>query len=172
MYDHDCNVKLLTSRNLRYFHEYMCTTRKRRYYLWSGAHFTNNFSITIQMWWKFHFALIQIWAVVACAKFCRDMITSNWIKAKWNFHRIWIVMEKPLVKWVPDVRVLAGLLSEEDHVRPCKMVFFLWEIKLWERTVPFSKLTLNNTELIVLDTGILSNCHFQISFLRDLPCQH
>ena len=25
-----------------------------------GAHFTNNFSITIQMWWKFHFALIQI----------------------------------------------------------------------------------------------------------------
>ena len=31
------------------------------------------------------------WAVVACAKFCRDMITSNWIKAKWNFHRIWIV---------------------------------------------------------------------------------
>ena len=24
-----------------------------------GAHFTNNFSITIQMWWKFHFALIQ-----------------------------------------------------------------------------------------------------------------
>ena len=26
----------------------------------AGAHFTNNFSITIQMWWKFHFALIQI----------------------------------------------------------------------------------------------------------------
>ena len=26
----------------------------------TGAHFTNNFSITFQMWWKFHFALIQI----------------------------------------------------------------------------------------------------------------
>ena len=26
----------------------------------SGDHFTNNFSITIQKWWKFHFALIQI----------------------------------------------------------------------------------------------------------------
>ena len=25
-----------------------------------GARFTNNFSITMQMWWKFHFALIQI----------------------------------------------------------------------------------------------------------------
>ena len=41
------------------------------------------------------------WAVVACAKFCCDMVISNWIRAKWNFHRIWIVMEKSLVKWVP-----------------------------------------------------------------------
>ena len=47
------------------------------------------------------------WAVVACAKFCRDMISSNWIKAKWNFHRIWIVMEKSLVKWVPGLRQAA-----------------------------------------------------------------
>ena len=45
------------------------------------------------------------WAVVACAKFCCDMITSNWITAKWNFHRIWIVMEKSLVKWVPNPHV-------------------------------------------------------------------
>ena len=45
------------------------------------------------------------WAFVACAKFCCDMITSNWIKAKWNFHRIWIVMEKLLVKWVPGTAV-------------------------------------------------------------------
>ena len=43
------------------------------------------------------------WAVVACAKFCCDMVISNWIRAKWNFHRIWIVMEKSLVKWAPDV---------------------------------------------------------------------
>ena len=42
------------------------------------------------------------WAVVACAKFCCDMVISNWKRAKWNFHRIWIVMEKSLVKWVPD----------------------------------------------------------------------
>ena len=41
-------------------------------------------------------------AVVACAKFCCDMINCNWIRAKWIFHRIWIVMEKSLVKWVPD----------------------------------------------------------------------
>ena len=42
------------------------------------------------------------WAVVACAKFCCDMINCNWIRAKWFFHRIWIVMEKSLVKWVPE----------------------------------------------------------------------
>ena len=43
-------------------------SRARWRFLWSifsrrqtpGAHFTNNCSITIQMWWKFHFALIQI----------------------------------------------------------------------------------------------------------------
>ena len=39
------------------------------------------------------------WAVVACGKFCCNMVISNWITAKWNFHRIWIVMEKSLVKW-------------------------------------------------------------------------
>ena len=42
------------------------------------------------------------WAVVACAKFWCDMVISNWIRAKWNFHRIWIVMEKSLVKRAPD----------------------------------------------------------------------
>ena len=44
------------------------------------------------------------WAVVACAKFWCDMINCNWIRAKWIFHRIWIVIEKSLVKWVPDPR--------------------------------------------------------------------
>ena len=60
------------------------------------------------MWWKFHFGLIQIlkkviatifgtwhdsWAVVACAKFCHDIIISNWIRAEWNFHRIYIMSQ-------------------------------------------------------------------------------
>ena len=47
------------------------------------------------------------WAVVACAKFCCNMITSNWIRAKWIFHRIWIVMEKSWGKWVPRFLSLA-----------------------------------------------------------------
>ena len=70
----------------------------------SGADFTNNFSITIQMWWKFHFALIQILinrSLQNLAHGTTAELSSNWIRAKWNFHRIWIVMEKCLVKWVP-----------------------------------------------------------------------
>ena len=40
-------------------------------------------------------------AVVSCAKYCSDNFFSIWMRAKWNFHHIWIVMEKLLVKWVP-----------------------------------------------------------------------
>ena len=40
-------------------------------------------------------------AVVPCAKFCSDHFISTWMRAKWNFHHIWIVMEKLLVKWAP-----------------------------------------------------------------------
>ena len=40
-------------------------------------------------------------AVVPCAKFCSDHFISTWMRAKWNFHHIWIVMEKSLVKWAP-----------------------------------------------------------------------
>ena len=40
-------------------------------------------------------------AVVPCAKYCSDHFISIWMRAKWNFHHIWIVMEKLLVKWAP-----------------------------------------------------------------------
>ena len=36
-------------------------------------------------------------AVVTCAKYCSDRFVSITVKAKWNSHRIWIAMEKPLV---------------------------------------------------------------------------
>ena len=38
----------------------------------AGAHFTNNFSITIQMWWKFNFALIQIQIKWSLQNFAHD----------------------------------------------------------------------------------------------------
>ena len=37
-------------------------------YCWSGGsgtHFTNDFSITIQIWWKFHLALIQLLVIIS-----------------------------------------------------------------------------------------------------------
>ena len=40
--------------------------------------------------------------VVPCAKYCSDHLISVWMRAKWNFHYIWIVMEKLLVKWAPE----------------------------------------------------------------------
>ena len=41
-------------------------------------------------------------AVVPCAKYCSDHFISIWMRAKWNFHHIWNVMEKLLVKCAPD----------------------------------------------------------------------
>ena len=80
----------------------------------TGTHFTNDFSITIQIRWKFHLALIQVLviisqqnfgtrhdspAVVPCAKCYSDHLISIWMRA--IFHHISIVMEKLLVKWAP-----------------------------------------------------------------------
>ena len=38
-------------------------------------------------------------AVVPCDKFCSNRFITVWMRAKWNFHHIWIVMVKLLVKW-------------------------------------------------------------------------
>ena len=83
-----------------------------------GTHFTNNFFITIQMRWKFHFTLIQIFMKWSLQNFSHDTTAvlswhvqnflwyhNNWITTKWNFHRIWIVIEKSLMKCVPESRL-------------------------------------------------------------------
>ena len=49
-------------------------------------------------------------AVVPCAKYCSDHCISIWMGAKWNFHHIWIVMEKLLVKWAPDHEPIATMV--------------------------------------------------------------
>ena len=38
-----------------------------------------------------------------CAKFCSDLFIRIWIRTKWDFLHIWIVMETKLLKWV-DLR--------------------------------------------------------------------
>ena len=61
-----------------------------------GAHFTNNFAITIQMWWKFHFALIQVLIKWSLQNLAHG--TTAWLS--WhvpNFVAIWsIVIESEL----------------------------------------------------------------------------
>ena len=49
--------------------------------------------------------------VVACAKFCSDMIPYNGVTLKPIFHQIWITMGKFFVKWVPGYDQ-APLLSQ------------------------------------------------------------
>ena len=41
-------------------------------------------------------------AVVPCTNFCSDHLIRIEVRVKQNFHRIWIAMEKPLVKRGPD----------------------------------------------------------------------
>ena len=78
--------------------------------------FRQQFSITIPMLWKFHFALIQILIELSLQNFtCGTtavlsrhvkncaMASSNWFTAKWHIHRIWIVMEKSWMKWVQTI---------------------------------------------------------------------
>ena len=40
-------------------------------------------------------------AVVTCAKNCGSHFIISWMGVTWNFHHIWIVVEKSLVKWAP-----------------------------------------------------------------------
>ena len=56
-----------------------------------GAHFTNNFAITIQMWWKFHFALIQVLIKWSLQNLAHG--TTAWLS--WhvpNFVAIWLIV--------------------------------------------------------------------------------
>ena len=73
------------------------------------------------------------WAVVACAKFCCDLIISNWIRSKWNFRWIWIVMEKSLVKWVPGINITRYLsrISKWHSKRYSKSTF---TSSIWEKS--------------------------------------
>ena len=70
------------------------------------THFIHDFSITIQIRWICHLAVNQLllamaqfftWrdstAVVPHVKFCSDNSIRIWMRAKWNFHNIGIVIE-------------------------------------------------------------------------------
>ena len=66
-----------------------------------GTHFTNDFFITIQMWWKFHLALIQLLMIISQ----QHLAHATTAQLSCHVPNIWIVMEKSLVKWVPDAGI-------------------------------------------------------------------
>ena len=57
-------------------------------------------------------------AVVPCTKFCSDHCIKIEMRVKWNFHRIWIAMEKPLVKCIESIPT--GFL----HITACSQSIF------------------------------------------------
>ena len=92
-----------------------------------GARFTNDFLPAIQTRWKLRLAVIPLLAIRSqqifahattaqpCTKFCSDHCISIEMRVKRNFHRIWIAMEKPLVKRGPrPVRCQAITLTSVD----------------------------------------------------------
>ena len=53
-------------------------------------------------------------AVMPCATFHSDHFITTWMRAKWNFHRIWIMMAKSFAKWILDLNMLN---SEMQSIR-------------------------------------------------------
>ena len=89
----------------------------------TGARFTNDFLPAIQIRWKLRLALIPLLAirsqqifctchdstaVMPCTKFCSDNCIGIEMRAKRNFHQIWIAMEKPLVKRGPEPQTVGN----------------------------------------------------------------
>ena len=58
-------------------------------------------------------------AVMPCDKFCSNHCIRIEVRVKRNFHRIWIAMEKPLVKRAPG----------PDFTKPSQLILYPW-IKL------------------------------------------
>ena len=85
------------------------------------AHFTNNFPLKIQIWWKFSFNVIPLYTVTLPHNFAHGMniqlschvqnfiaitlLQLGWERKEW----IWITMERSLVKWAPGHGVLCSI---------------------------------------------------------------
>ena len=111
------------------------------------------------------------WAVVACAKCCCDMIISSWIRAKWNFHHIWIVMEKSLVKWVPvrlsvDARKWPIGLAIMSHKHKINLPIAL-ETRSWHCNVYKSKSidTFDGRHRHLMVDTITNDVHVKVCFV-------
>ena len=125
-----CNDNVFIASKLRRRRrlDVMKTLLFRRVPAGPGARFTNSFLPAIQIRWKLCLAITLLLAirsqqffhmprtaVVSCAKFCSDHCIRIDVKVKRHFHRIWIAMEKPLVKRAPDCEI-QGMCKPETRL--------------------------------------------------------
>ena len=110
-------------------------------------------------------------AVVPCAKYCSNHFISIWMRAKWNFHHIWIVMEKLLVKWAPRPRLI-------------NVFFFSIPIR-WEFRFPFPSFLIqwrNKFRRWLVSCALMAcekmlrfdvqqRCYSETKFLSNLNCR-
>ena len=94
---------------------------------WIRAHFINEFSIVIQIWWETHSVLIQFvfkWSLYnfthgmtavlpSYAEFGSDIIPYDGVTLNPISHKIWIMMEESFVKWAPG-----GIVSCSSLMSP------------------------------------------------------
>ena len=89
--------------------------------------------------------------VVSCAKYCSDHIIKIWMRTKLTFRHIWILIEKLLVKWAPDLRANVWVrISVNIHILILPWIFitslsqfyeiriFIFPYKLHDRNPPLS----------------------------------
>ena len=99
-------------------------------------------------------------AVMACAKICSDTVAVNGIAVKWNFHHIWIMMEKALVKWTSHVHGQSLLRLMDTLVWQAALCVGFWW--LWGK-LSWKSLCWKNIWVL------LSNCQLSPKYLQETP---
>ena len=89
--------------------------------------------------------------VVACVKFCRDMVPSDGVTVRSIFHWIWITMENP--SW--NVRAMACFLTtQSNYPNDCWLLsneyFGIHWGHGWAQRTLFNKILRGNTDLEIL----------------------
>ena len=117
-------------------------------------------------------------AVVPCTKFCSDHCIRIELRVKRNFHRIWIVMEEPLVKRGPGPCLPWGTIPTTCTSRQREMIenesIFLVFLQKTNRTFRLKKI--NSIILIItyytISISLLIIIQYLYSILTPLLGKH
>ena len=87
-------------------------------------------------------------AVVPCAKFHSNHFRITSMRLEWNFHRIWITMEKSFVKWASGARFTNDILPA---------IQTRWKLRL--AVIPL--LAIRSQQIFAHATTAQLSCHVQ-----------